>query len=634
MVNPLFTNTTSEPNTKMLQPVKETVNTNVNSGLGDLISGVSSVLGTAVTFGAELSATETYNETKLEAEKVILDSVAPDFDVKSRDSFNIAAKIPNRFIKNIVLTKNYTTAIAKAGGASISARDEKAINDAYIAATGSLPTKALNLQREQAAQELRKSNTSRIVNELAGYKKMGMVGTDNAILKAGRDVRISGANLSNANQAVGSGGSAGKGVFRASHLPAFNAAKKTAHKTFVPRILGLLTNFSTANATEKAGIRAELGNLMFNQKTAMTAIITAEDGGLQMTDTELDYVISDSLALFKTLGEDLGLKVGELTEEKSMEILSKNVGFAAQTMEAGIKMDVFSSPALLAIYKAKLAGGELFASVLSDRIGEATAELEKVAEENGKDPSSMLLATINKLTKGVNPKVPDPAQKAIDQKVSINILKDLNPNDEVTPEVIGNVLDAIVDGGGEVKSFANQKAVLDVMGSANGIAAIKTMQKNNSDIAIKAINFFNKNSEINVVASMEILAKELEDSGDRIQFRNGLFESKSGSRATESKAQALNEAITTRLKFNQFGPDKNTGIIDLRKMYTGTVWENMQSKVRGGSKPITTPEEIEDGDLSSLIALGFKPTTKPVTPGQAAINRAQSKLMNVRVITP
>lgn len=631
MVNPLFTNTTSEPNTSMLQPVKKTVNTNVNSGIENLIEGGASVLGTAVTFGAELSATETYNETKLEAEKVIVDSTAPDFDEKSRDAFNIAAKIPNRFIKNIVLTKNYTTAIAKAGGVSISARDQKAIDNAYIAATGSLPTKALNLQREQAAAEQRKANTSQIATELAGYTKMNIVGTKHDILKAGRAMKISGTLMSNANQTVGSGGNAGSGVFRSNHLPAFNAAKKVAHKIFTPVIHGLLTKFSTASYIEKAGIRAELGNLMFNQKTTITAMLAKEDGGLQMTGTELDYVMSDSLALFKTLGEDLELKVGELTEEKSLEILSENLEFAVKTMKAGMEMDVFSSPALSAIYKAKFVGGELFAGVLVDKLGQATTELQKVAEENGRDARSMLLATINKLTKGVNPKVQDPTQKSIDQKVSLNVLKDLNPNDKVTPEVIGNLLDAIVEGGGELESFANQTAVLNVMGSANGISAIKTMQKNNSDIAIKAINFFNKHSEMNVVASMEILAKELEDSGDSIQFKNGLFEIKAGSNATIEKAKAVNDAITTRLKFNQFTPDKNKGAIELRKMFTGTVWENLKSKVRGGSKPMSSPKEME-GDLSTLIDLGYKPD---ISSGQAAINQAQSnnKLSNIRIIT-
>ena len=77
---------------------------------------------------------------------------------------------------------------------------------------------------------------------------------------------------------------------------------------------------------------------MFNQKTTITAMLAKEDGGLQMTGTELDYVMSDSLALFKTLGEDLELKVGELTEEKSLEILSENLEFAVKTMKAGMEI--------------------------------------------------------------------------------------------------------------------------------------------------------------------------------------------------------------------------------------------------------------------------------------------------------
>ena len=571
-----FTDTVVEPNDVFSRATTKTFNREADTSGSQLVTNLVNVASSGITFAAEISADSASLEATTSIEREVTESITnSDYFTQARKDLNLAASIPNSTVRELKLQSLRNSLTTKFGGKRNQAAIDKAFKDTrgYVSPSQMMSTQADALELESQAA---------FISEVKTARASGLVGTDNEVLNASRSMAIGGATLSNANSAAGSAGGSSTGSFNANLLPQFDAAKDGAVKFASGNILPLMQEFSNADITRKAEIRAELGNLMFNQKALYLRAFGNE--GINLSDKELDYIVSPSTTLFDQMGEFLGLKQNELTEEKSLELLNTNMDTALGIVKNSLIGSFVNTEAGRELMIAKEVGGDAFAATLMQGIDTMVPKIKKIAGDYGKDTSQTVAATLGRLVSG---KVPftDVGQVMVDQQTALETMSDVDPALIEDKSILSNMTSMIVDGVLQDKTVANQERIVTVMSGSNGVTTVRELMKVDQSGAEQAVNFFNETTNRQLTQRMAKVANKAEREGISVLFSDGKFHVNGESPALVEMVASLNSDLTMTTKYKEFGPDKKMTDIPYRNLIVGDRWTNtvqMMAETDGG----------------------------------------------------
>jgi len=284
------------------------------------------------------------------------------------------------------------------------------------------------------------------------------------------------------------------------------------------------------------------------------------------------------------MGEFLGLKQNELTEEKSLELLNTNMDTALGIVKNSLIGSFFNTEAGRELMIAKEVGGDAFAATMMQGIDTMVPKIKKIAGDYGKDTSQTVAATLGRLVSG---KVPftDVGQVMVDQQTALETMSDVDPALIEDKSILSNITSMIVDGVLQDKTVANQERIVTVMSGSNGVTTVRELMKVDQSGAEQAVRFFNKTADRQLTQRMAKVADKAEREGISVLFSDGKFHVNGESPALVEMVASLNSDLTMTTKYKEFGPDKKVTDIPYRNLIVGDRWTNtvqMMAETDGG----------------------------------------------------
>jgi len=592
-----FTSTVSEPDTRFAQPTNVSVNTEVNTAAGDLIGNIGTLFAQGATLANEIGQDHIRSEAVTSIEAEITSSVQdPEYFNKARKELKLAASIPNSSVRELKLQSIRNSLYRDNPGKTDRATIDKAFKDV----TGQVsPTAAMAANADRLEAEARATKQAAWTRKVTQARAAGFVGGSDTEAVAAYDmVGANGAVMTAASakgKAAGSGSLSGS-TFRTTLVADLNKSREATTKFGTGLLLPMLEEFDTASMERKAELRVLMGNYINNAKARLIQQYDHDGQGPGLTQAELDYAMEPALRLINQLGSVMGLDASELTEEKALEKLQENSGFARKAIENQLMVDALNDGAMQEVFLAKQLGGDTFAGTLLDKIPKFKERIDKHIATVGMDGKAVLNGSLSHLVSGNKKFTQNEFQRQMNQSVALSVIKGAAPAAIEDQKIISNTVDMIISGDAHLKTSANQTEVLDVMGGGNGIEYIKQLQKADPATAAKAVDFYNQTSHEAVSQRMQELAQIAKDTGVQVTTKDGIFSVSGDSSEAKEAALQANAALDRMMKFQQFTPDKNKGAVNVRTNIINMQWPSIQKSVPESSPLIEiglSPEEYK-----------------------------------------
>jgi|TARA_R110000824_G_scaffold94543_6_gene228030 hypothetical protein len=591
-----FTAAIGDPDTRMAQPQTVAVNTELNNATANLFTGLSNTVLQGASLISEISQDKLRSDAVTGIEAEIVGSIQdPDYFKKARKELQLAASIPNSTVRQLKLQSLRKTLYAN----NTSKKDRLTIDQSFKDVTGYVsPTLAMAANADKIESDKRQAAVTATANTLKTAKSLGYTGTDAEVLSTYELHRSQGIALGNIGRTAGASGGGkqlSSGIFRANLNAIFDEGREIATKVATGELLPLLKKYSTASNEEKAEIRVLLGNYIDSAKIQLASIVNP-NGQSNLSQAELDYMMGPATSMVQMFGSSMGLKVGELTEEKALELYEKNVESSVKIIEAQTALEMLNDPALRTMILAKNLGGEVFGNLLLDNIPILKNKIEKslASFETGRDKKSVVQGVLSFLVEGNKKFTEDKFQKSINQSASLDIIK--KGLDPTNTSILSNAAQMLVDGKAHLDTSKNQVAVLDVLGGANGKLFLQKLQKVDATQATKVIDFYNKTAQSSVSQKLLELAQVARDEDVIVTNDNGTFKVVGESSDTLEAVKEAEAAIDRLIKFKEFGPNKNKPTVELKNTIIKMQWNNIQNNLPTDSPIIEyglSPKEFE-----------------------------------------
>ena len=591
-----FTAAIGDPDTRMAQPQTVAVNTELNNATANLFTGLSNTVLQGASLISEISQDKLRSDAVTGIEAEIVGSIQdPDYFKKARKELQLTASIPNSSVRQLKLQSLRKRLYAS----NTSKKDRLTIDQAFKDVTGYVsPTLAMAANADKIESAKRQAAVTATANTLKIAKGLGYTGTDAEVLSAYELHRSQGSILGGLGRTAGASGGGkqlSSSTFRANLQGTFEKGREVATKVATGELLPLLKKYTTASIEEKAEIRVLLGNYIDTAKFRLASIVNP-NGQSNLSQAELDYMMGPATSMVQMFGSSMGLKVGELTEEKAVETYQKNVESSVKIIEAQNNLDILNDPAMKSLMMARLAGGEIFAGTLLDSIEGLRDKIEASlnSADTGRDKKSVVQGVLSFLVEGNKKFTEDNFQKSINQSASLDTIK--KGLDPTNPSILSNAAQMLVDGKAHLNTVKNQVAVLDVLGGANGKLFLQKLQKVDATQATKVIDFYNKTAQSSVSQKLLELAQVARNEDVIVTNDNGTFKIVGESSETSEAVKEAEAAIDRLIKFKEFGPDKNKPTVELKDTIIKMQWNNIQNNLPTDSPIIEfglSPKEFE-----------------------------------------
>ena len=591
-----FTAAIGDPDTRMAQPQTVAVNTELNNATANLFTGLSNTVLQGASLISEISQDKLRSDAITGIEAEIVGSIQdPDYFKKARKELQLAASIPNSTVRQLKLQSLRKTLYAN----NTSKKDRLTIDQSFKDVTGYVsPTLAMAANADKIESAKRQAAVTLTAQTLKNARAAGYTGTDAEVLSTYELHLSQGSILGGLGRTAGASGGGkqlSSSTFRANLNATFDKGKEVAAKVATGELLPLLKKYTTASIEEKAEIRVLLGNHIDSTKFRLASIVNP-DGQSNLSQAELNYMMGPATSMVQMFGSEMGLKVGELTEEKALETYQKNVESSVKIIEAHTSLEMLNDPAIRTMIIAKKIGGESFANILLDNVTTLNTKLEKSlsSADTGRDKKSVIQGALSFLVEGNKKFTEDRFQKSINQSASLDLIK--KGLDPTNTSILSNAAQMLVDGNAHLNTVKNQVAVLDVLGGANGKLFLQKLQKVDATQATKVIDFYNKTAQSSVSQKLLELAQVARDEGVTVSNDNGTFKVVGESSDTLEAVKEAEAAIDRLIKFKEFGPDKNKPTVELKDTIIKMQWNNIQNNLPTDSPIIEfglSPKEFE-----------------------------------------
>ena len=379
----------SEPSTKGFDsgtPVS--VNTEVNQGIGNLLTGIAQTIKQTTEFGTEIamqSAEDDANDVLVKE----LEAMGPGGGAylnELRKKHNWANNLSNETVRNLRLSKLRTELRAKHRGSKARAIIDGVFKNTIGTASpaGSIMDEATRTERAATAARIAKHK-----EDLATAERMNLTVFNNgkvdeaATIKTLRSIQATtGTYLAAKNSLKGGGGGsvAATTKFRGKLLSTFNTIRDNSVQETGIRIASLLTAHKDANEIQKPVIAAQIGNVIEGMRSRIEKQFR-DSGGSYLSEAEMAYITDEPMQIWRTLTRGTELQdawiEGKLVEKEQMDVL---LGVTDLITKGAIA----SYPTLRILNNLTGTFGSSTAQMALDAIGTTQNDLKNVVAALGK----------------------------------------------------------------------------------------------------------------------------------------------------------------------------------------------------------------------------------------------------------
>ena len=385
----------SEPSTKGFDsgtPVS--VNTEVNQGIGNLLTGIAQTIKQTTEFGTEISMQSAEDDANDVLVKE-LEAMGPGGGAylnELRKKHNWANNLSNETVRNLRLSKLRTELRAKHRGSKARAIIDGVFKNTIGTASpaGSIMDEATRTERAATAARIAKHK-----EDLATAERMNLTVFNNgkvdeaATIKTLRSIQATtGTYLAAKNSLKGGGGGsvAATTKFRGKFLSTFNQIKASSVQETGIRIASLLTAHKNANEIQKPVIAAQIGNVIEGMRSSIEKKFR-DSGGSYLSEAEMAYITDEPMQIWRTLTRGTELQdswvEGKLVEKEQMNVL-------LGVTELITKGTIASKAPLAALQQLKGHFGDRMSDIILGSIGDIQSSLRDVVSELGTTQSQQV----------------------------------------------------------------------------------------------------------------------------------------------------------------------------------------------------------------------------------------------------